>query len=174
MTEHAAGIFVFFFLGEYASIILICILITLILLGGYDIISIFSCLKEILYIFLYIFFSLIYTIYISLNLLILYLFSISEIILSNNTFNLLFIINNIKETFQFNQYIDIINNIYYNYIIASAEYGLYDLKEKLYLFDNLNVLIDTIKNTSNNQILFSLIYALGISIKTIILIFSFI
>jgi NADH dehydrogenase len=174
MTEHAAGIFVFFFLGEYASIILICILITLILLGGYDIISIFSCLKEILYIFLYIFFSLIYTIYISLNLLILYLFSISEIILSNNTFNLLFIINNIKETFQFNQYIDIINNIYYNYIIASAEYDLYDLKEKLYLFDNLNVLIDTIKNTSNNQILFSLIYALGISIKTIILIFSFI
>src|SRR5207237_1499426 len=51
MTEHAAGIFVFFFLGEYASIILICTLITLILLGGYDIISIFSLLEEILHLF---------------------------------------------------------------------------------------------------------------------------
>jgi NADH-ubiquinone oxidoreductase chain 1 len=49
MTEHAAGIFVFFFLGEYASIILICILITLILLGGYDIITVFYFLEEIIY-----------------------------------------------------------------------------------------------------------------------------
>jgi NADH-ubiquinone oxidoreductase chain 1 len=40
MTEHAAGIFVFFFLAEYASIILICILITIVLLGGYEIFSI--------------------------------------------------------------------------------------------------------------------------------------
>ena len=174
MTEHAAGIFVFFFLGEYASIILICILITLILLGGYDIISIFSYLEEILYIFIYFFISLIYTIYISLNLFILSIFSISDTIISNNTFNLLFIINNIKETLQYNQFIDIINNTYYNHIVTSTESGIYDLKEKLYLFGNFNIIIDTIKNTSNNQILFSLINALGISIKTIILIFSFI
>jgi NADH-ubiquinone oxidoreductase chain 1 len=39
MTEHAAGIFVFFFLAEYASIILMCILITIVLLGGYEILS---------------------------------------------------------------------------------------------------------------------------------------
>jgi len=39
MTEHAAGIFVFFFLGEYASVILICILISAIFLGGYEIIG---------------------------------------------------------------------------------------------------------------------------------------
>ena len=174
MTEHAAGIFVFFFLGEYASIILICILITLILLGGYDIISIFSYLEEILSMFLYFSFSLIYIIFINLNLFILNIYSISEIIFSNNTFNLLFIINNIKETIQFNQYIDYINNINNNHIITNVEYGLYDLKEKLYIFYNLNIIIDTIKNTSNNQILFSLINALGISIKTIILIFSFI
>jgi hypothetical protein len=174
MTEHAAGIFVFFFLGEYASIILICILITLILLGGYDIISIFSYIEEILFIFLYFLFSLIYTIFIGLNLFILYIFSISETILSNNTFNLLFIINNIKETFQLDQYIEIIYNIYYNNIATSVENDIYDLKEKLYLFYNENIITDTIKNTSNNQILFSLIYALGISIKTIILIFSFI
>jgi NADH-ubiquinone oxidoreductase chain 1 len=35
MTEHAAVIFVFFFLAEYASIVLICILITILFLGGY-------------------------------------------------------------------------------------------------------------------------------------------
>lgn len=35
MTEHAAVIFVFFFLGEYASIVLICILINILFLGGY-------------------------------------------------------------------------------------------------------------------------------------------
>lgn len=35
MTEHAAVIFVFFFLAEYASIVLICILSTILFFGGY-------------------------------------------------------------------------------------------------------------------------------------------
>jgi len=35
MTEHSAVIFVFFFLAEYASIILICILNSILFLGGY-------------------------------------------------------------------------------------------------------------------------------------------
>ena len=35
MTEHAAVIFVFFFLAEYASIVLICVLNTMLFLGGY-------------------------------------------------------------------------------------------------------------------------------------------
>ena len=35
MTEHSASIFVFFFLAEYASIVLICILNSLLFLGGY-------------------------------------------------------------------------------------------------------------------------------------------
>ena len=35
MTEHAAVIFVFFFLAEYASIVLICILISILFMGGY-------------------------------------------------------------------------------------------------------------------------------------------
>lgn len=35
MTEHAAGIFVFFFLAEYASILLICVLTSILFLGGY-------------------------------------------------------------------------------------------------------------------------------------------
>src|SRR6201995_2219343 len=47
MTEHSASIFVFFFLAEYASIVLICIITSLLFLGGYlsiiplDILSIF-------------------------------------------------------------------------------------------------------------------------------------
>lgn len=40
MTEHSAVIFVFFFLAEYASIALICILTSILFLGGY--IEIFS------------------------------------------------------------------------------------------------------------------------------------
>ena len=36
MTEHAAVIFVFFFLAEYSSIILICTLISILFLGGYN------------------------------------------------------------------------------------------------------------------------------------------
>jgi NADH-ubiquinone oxidoreductase chain 1 len=35
MTEHAAVIFVFFFLAEYASIVLICIFSTVLFMGGY-------------------------------------------------------------------------------------------------------------------------------------------
>lgn len=35
MTEHAAVIFVFFFLAEYGSILLMCILTTILFLGGY-------------------------------------------------------------------------------------------------------------------------------------------
>nr|WBP63423.1 NADH dehydrogenase subunit 1 [Cladonia petrophila] len=48
MTEHAAVIFVFFFLAEYASIVLICILITILFLGGYlvNIIPLIYLFKE--------------------------------------------------------------------------------------------------------------------------------
>ena len=35
MTEHAAVVFVFFFLAEYSSIVLMCILTSLLFLGGY-------------------------------------------------------------------------------------------------------------------------------------------
>jgi NADH-ubiquinone oxidoreductase chain 1 len=40
MTEHSAVIFVFFFLAEYASIVLICIFTSILFLGGY--LNIFS------------------------------------------------------------------------------------------------------------------------------------
>ena len=48
MTEHAAVIFVFFFLAEYGSIVLICILNTMLFLGGYllDYTLLFYILQE--------------------------------------------------------------------------------------------------------------------------------
>jgi NADH-ubiquinone oxidoreductase chain 1 len=49
MTEHAAVVFVFFFLAEYASIVLICILTSILFLGGYlyDYISLFFLMQYI-------------------------------------------------------------------------------------------------------------------------------
>nr|YP_009424515.1 NADH dehydrogenase subunit 1 [Ricasolia amplissima]ASL24577.1 NADH dehydrogenase subunit 1 [Ricasolia amplissima] len=61
MTEHAAVIFVFFFLGEYASIVLICILISILFLGGYlfDLIVLIDLIQYIdLYLYVCILFTL--------------------------------------------------------------------------------------------------------------------
>jgi NADH-ubiquinone oxidoreductase chain 1 len=44
MTEHAAVVFVFFFLAEYGSIVLMCILTSLLFLGGYLIFDVFYLL----------------------------------------------------------------------------------------------------------------------------------
>jgi NADH-ubiquinone oxidoreductase chain 1 len=52
MTEHAAVVFVFFFLAEYASIVLMCVLTSILFIGGYLLIDfsfIFYLLNEILY-----------------------------------------------------------------------------------------------------------------------------
>lgn len=57
MTEHAAVVFVFFFLAEYGSIVLMCILTSILFLGGYLLfnnleifnINIFDCIHFILY-----------------------------------------------------------------------------------------------------------------------------
>ena len=54
MTEHAAVIFVFFFLAEYASIVLICILNTVLFLGGY--LLNYTLLYDITYYIYYLFF----------------------------------------------------------------------------------------------------------------------
>jgi len=40
MTEHAAVVFVFFFLAEYGSIVLMCILTSILFLGGYLLINV--------------------------------------------------------------------------------------------------------------------------------------
>jgi NADH-ubiquinone oxidoreductase chain 1 len=57
MTEHAGVIFVFFFLAEYASIVLMCILTTIFFLGGYLVLDI---LEIIYYFYTYIFIYILY------------------------------------------------------------------------------------------------------------------
>jgi hypothetical protein len=173
MTEHAAGIFVFFFLGEYASIILICILITIILLGGYDVITIIFFIEKIFYLFIYFFFTSLYVIYINISFFILTILNVSETFISNSNFNI-FVLNNIKENFQFNLFINIINNLYSNNIKFNMEYSGYNTIGFYDYFEKLNLILDTLKYIPNSPIFLSLTYALGISIKTIILIFSFI
>ena len=52
MTEHAAVVFVFFFLAEYGSIVLMCILTSILFLGGYlilDVIYLFTYLDYIIW-----------------------------------------------------------------------------------------------------------------------------
>jgi NADH-ubiquinone oxidoreductase chain 1 len=49
MTEHSAAIFVFFFLAEYASIVLICIFTSILFLGGYLTIFSLHSLLDIMY-----------------------------------------------------------------------------------------------------------------------------
>lgn len=81
MTEHSAVIFVFFFLAEYASIVLICLLTNVLFLGGYleflplnILIYIFNFFSQFIeYIPFYInynflFFNLLFSAYNSLNL----------------------------------------------------------------------------------------------------------
>jgi NADH-ubiquinone oxidoreductase chain 1 len=50
MTEHSAVIFVFFFLAEYASIVLICIFSSILFLGGYLVLFSQEILADIFYI----------------------------------------------------------------------------------------------------------------------------
>ena len=47
MTEHSAAIFVFFFLAEYASIVLICLFTSILFLGGYLDIFTFNLAEQI-------------------------------------------------------------------------------------------------------------------------------
>lgn len=50
MTEHAAVVFVFFFLAEYSSIVLMCILTSILFLGGYLILDFIYWLSNLDYI----------------------------------------------------------------------------------------------------------------------------
>jgi NADH-ubiquinone oxidoreductase chain 1 len=57
MTEHAAVVFVFFFLAEYASIVLMCILTSILFLGGYLILDFLYIFTYLDYIISYILFG---------------------------------------------------------------------------------------------------------------------
>jgi NADH-ubiquinone oxidoreductase chain 1 len=106
MTEHAAGIFVFFFLAEYASIILMCILISIVLLGGYDIFSLISIFMN----FIYNIITFIFSIYISIILLIINYLNINMLYINID------LIHNFDDTYIydniFNDFTVLTNNKY--------------------------------------------------------------
>ena len=56
MTEHAAVVFVFFFLAEYGSMVLMCILTSILFLGGYLILDVVYLLTYLDYIIWKVFF----------------------------------------------------------------------------------------------------------------------
>ena len=56
MTEHVAVVFVFFFLAEYGSIVLMCILTSILFLGGYLILDFIYLLTYLDYIIWQLFF----------------------------------------------------------------------------------------------------------------------
>jgi len=57
MTEHAAVVFVFFFLAEYGSIVLMCVLTSILFIGGYLLIDLTNLFNFIDWIFTELFFS---------------------------------------------------------------------------------------------------------------------
>lgn len=85
MTEHAAVVFVFFFLAEYGSIVLMCILNSLLFLGGYlpPINSIFYLITFIYYMYFgFLFFIEYFFSYLEYIILDLFIFSVTEFIIN--------------------------------------------------------------------------------------------
>src|SRR6201996_9604305 len=119
MTEHSAGIFVFFFLAEYASIILMCILITIVLLGGYDIFSVIYMIEKFIYTILIAIFSIVSAISISFNF-ILFIFAfifntLSFNLINLDIFNLLNYYNNLIFEFFIEDFLLLTNNVYMSF-----------------------------------------------------------
>jgi NADH-ubiquinone oxidoreductase chain 1 len=146
MTEHAAGIFVFFFLAEYASIILICILITIVLLGGYNIFFIMYILENIFYFFI-----------LSMFIVITLLFTFIEFIFSYINY-IIYILN-----------IDLFSLIY---TINKIIYILYNINK--FILEDLLFLMQFSLYLPLNNFIISLLYIFVVGLKTCILIFSFI
>jgi hypothetical protein len=57
---------------------------------------------------------------------------------------------------------------------SNLEYIIPELREIIYYYENSNIISEILKITTESKILLGLTYALGISIKTIILVFLFI
>jgi NADH:ubiquinone oxidoreductase subunit H len=146
MTEHAAGIFVFFFLAEYASIILMCILIAIVLLGGYNILSLMCISEDTIHFLLTSIFFILSVISLFIQFIV-YIFTFIVNLLTLNIFNLY--IDNI---------ITNINNIIYGFSLE--DFSL--LTNKI----SLGVLL--------NIISLSILYILILGLKSCILIFTFI
>ena len=194
MTEHAAVIFVFFFLAEYASIVLICVLTSLLFLGGYDYgkpLLVQSIMEADSYIYVhmqyiyYYIYTYIYNIinYYSINNIYLYVFlfitHIKELCYIYSIcvcYMHIFDVNYICMLYGFDIYnniISIYDNILVNYLyynsLSDFDYvnmyvNRFNTLEKI--FAGLNIL--------NIPAFEGFIYALALSFKTCIMIFVFI
>ena len=146
MTEHAAGIFVFFFLAEYASIILMCILISIVLLGGYEIFSFIYFIVSIPTYILSLIFSIIYSLSFGFEYLLTQFIELIKPLDTNY-----FLINIIKN-------INAFNVLIYKFILNDILYIL-DIIYIPYIYNSFYI---------------SIINVVTLSTKTCILIFTFI
>jgi NADH-ubiquinone oxidoreductase chain 1 len=190
MTEHAAVIFVFFFLAEYASIVLICILTSILFLGGY-LIDITPILYIYNSIFAFLELSVLLTIYFTLNLV-----SLLELV-SDWLITSLYYIIHIKEIFFY-----IVSNEWHGPNIYETEFYILFTSMKLELFTWINDIyytksellsiiysilinfnnltnIDTVQlqlnsNITSNYFITGLLSSIILGIKSSIMIFVFI
>lgn len=196
MTEHAAVIFVFFFLAEYASIVLICTLTSILFLGGYlidltPLLYIYNGIKSIFEA------SILLTIYLSLNLLsffdlLLDWFVTSIYLIINVKYIFIYIIHgewhaaNLCDTELYKYFNSFKTEIFLssNSWINLSNYNKDDLLSTICSIlanfnfstlsnDNTYYAIDNINNTSNNFIS-GLISSIILGIKSSMMIFVFI
>jgi len=152
MTEHSAVIFVFFFLAEYASIVLMCILISILFLGGYNFnYSIISSLIVFIYNIYDLFLDYFLPIYVNTK----YVF--------NDAYNY------ILDFYGLPEYVN-------NTPVEHNNSGITDINAfKQYQSDLLKHSVDTyFENLLSNPLIENIVYALVIGIKTAIMIFVFI
>jgi hypothetical protein len=151
MTEHSAGIFVFFFLAEYASIILMCILISIVLLGGYEIFTLFYYIEKLFLLLIYIILSIEDILFIILSLI-----GITSIYIINVVYNISLYNDNIDYLYKIMYFYT--NNIPHNYNEMQG-----------YSFIKPYII-----SITNNNIIFSIINSITLAIKSFSLVFLFI
>lgn len=156
MTEHAAVVFVFFFLAEYGSIVLMCILNSLLFLGGYlspvSIYHFFYYIQGIIYIIYYILLLILEPIFIFLDL-----------------------YDNLYYYGIFNIFYECFFN--FNIIVCNFDSSYFQLIEYFkYIMNNLELEVQT----SLESILFAypnlegLLYGITLGLKSSIMIFTFV
>ena len=162
MTEHAAVIFVFFLLAEYASIVLICTLISVLFLGGYlydylSLLSIFNIMDSIIQIIeniILLCFNIIIFIYNIYIYLLTKVFNISYYILGIDPRDFIFMSLYLDTSFEYYKpFLDTYQNTYMGY---------YEYYVSIYY------------SLVSNPIVEGLLYGLALGIKACIIIFIFI
>ena len=162
MTEHAAVIFVFFFLAEYASIVLICVLTSILFLGGYLInITNFFMVIAYIYAFINVFLDSIY----------------AFIIITLDSFSLGIYIY-LPSFYDFMSNFYDLNHIVSNELLSynSGIFCTHDMKTSIALAKDTYIEYVMVKCAGliNNPIIEGLYYGLNLGLKSCIMIFIFI